>query len=317
MEHNNEFTGSTEKALQSKQKIDVNKVLQEAYETTKQKRTAIAGGIVWSGFILFAAMLLVMALANAMGIEEESRSAILISYAVQIIIFAPLMAGIYLMALRNVLGGKANVNEAFAFLSKPWPIMAVALITTVIGQGPAMLGIENAATYLWAFFFQITFALAIIITASGQATPLNSVLLSFNVVIKRFLGFLVLNLVIFIVTMLIAVPVIILGVFAQLNSIAMIFAVLAGVAAIYLVFAWVIPTYFHAIAIYYRDLFAVTSVSADNKSQSYVANSDDSFADESEQSSTERHELNEDGSNNEADATSQKNSDSESDSFKA
>lgn len=274
--NNNEFRGSTENAVQSKVKVDINKVLQEAYETTKHKRTAIAGAIVWASFILIAAIILVVVLTNAMGIEEDSQGFMLISYAVQIIIISPLAAGIQLMALRNVLGGKADINQAFVFLGKPWLIIAVALITTLISQAPTIVGFEHFTVFAWALFFQITFALAIIITATGQASPLNAALLSFNVVVKRFVSFLILNIVLFIITMLLVIPVVILGVFAVGNSLVLILTLLAGVAAIYAFFAWALPTYLHAIAILYRDIFAVKPLSATTSDDSDGSDQDDS-----------------------------------------
>lgn len=260
--NNDEFRGSTESAVQSKVKIDINKVLQEAYETTKQKRTPIAGAIVWAGFILIVAMLLVFALSKALSIDTEGQAFEVISLAVNILIWSPLMAGIQIMALRNVIGDIANINQAFAFLTKPWAIITTALIITVISQAPFLAGFEHFVGFIWVFFFQIIFSLAIIITATGQATPLNAVMLSFNLVLKRFVSFLILNIVVFIVSMLIAIPVIILGVLASTNSLILVLALFAGAAAIYLVLAWVAPTYFHAIAIFYRDIFAVKPVSS-------------------------------------------------------
>ncbi|RUO38360.1 hypothetical protein CWE13_01585 [Aliidiomarina shirensis] len=258
--NNNELRGSVENAVQSKQKLDINKVLQEAYETTKKKRTTLAGAIVWSFFILIAAGILVAVLAEFSGIEQESKAFTLITYALQVIIYFPLVGGIHLIALRTVIGKTPDINQAFEFLSKPWSLMAVGLITTVIVNAPTLIGFEHFTVLIWAAFFNISFVLAATIVATGAASPLNAVMLSFNLVIKRFLGFLILNIVIFIVTMLIIVPAVLLGLFAGTNGFMMVLTILAALAVLYLLFAWVVPTYFFAIAIYYRDLFQVKAV---------------------------------------------------------
>jgi hypothetical protein len=261
-QHQRDFSGNIQKALNSTDKVDANKVLQEAFDTTKAKRKPVVGGLLWASLVTFAAFMLVFIIAQLMNMDTEAESFNLVFSAVQVIIWTPLLAGIQFIALRNVISAPAVAGQVFDYLKQPWSLIATALIAALITQLPMFFGIPMVFAMLWALFFQITFVLNLMLVAGAKVSPLNGAYYSFLLISKRFFGIFIIHLALFLLAMLSLIPAIIgMALHAAGTGNAFLVAIFAGVS-VYLMIIWVMPTFYHAIAICYRDILGINKHSS-------------------------------------------------------
>ena len=271
-----DFSGNIQKALNSTDKVDANKVLQEAFDTTKAKRKPVVGGLLWASLVTFAAFMLVFIIAQLMNMDTEAESFNLVFSAVQVIIWTPLLAGIQFIALRNVIAVPAVSGQVFDYLKQPWSLIATALIAALIAQLPMFFGIPMLFAMLWAIFFQITFVLNLMLVAGAKVSPLNGAYYSFLLISKRFFGIFIIHLALFLLAMLSLIPAIIgMALHGAGTGNAFLVAIFAGVS-VYLMIIWVMPTFYHAIAICYRDILGI------NKHSSTATNDAESSTDSDE-----------------------------------
>lgn len=253
----NDFTGNIQKALNSTDKLDANKVLQEAFDATKSKRKAVVAGVLWAALVTFAAFMLVFVIAQLLNMDTEAESFNLVFSAVQVIIWTPLLAGIQFIALRNVTAAPASAGQVFDYLKQPWSLIATAVIAALIVQLPMFFGIPMLFAMLWAVFFQITFVLNLMLVAGAKVSPLNGAYYSFLLISKRFFGIFIIHLALFLMAMLALIPAIIgMALHGANTGNAFLIAIFAGVS-VYLIVIWVMPTFYHAIAICYRDILGI------------------------------------------------------------
>lgn len=249
--------GSYQNASNFTGKLDINRIMKTAYEHVKSRRGPFLGAIGWTVLLLFVAMIFVAVLAEVIGINVNEGVGQILSVAIQTLILAPCVAGLYWVSLKTTLHIKSNREDFFQFFQNPWRIIGTAVITALVSQLGLLLGM--AIGIIWMMFAQILFTFAIPMAALYQAKPFAAVLGSAQIIWKNIGAFFIFHFVMFVLYLLIAVAATILVTFATAGGAGVYAAVVGGLALTYALFTRVIPLYFFTIAESYRILFAVSN----------------------------------------------------------
>lgn len=245
-----DLQGDIARALRSDQRLDANDILRNAWQYTKTSRKPLTNGILLAFLVMFVAAMVVLIVGSAFELDAESDGFSVILAALNILIWSPLLAGINLIALRTVAERPHEEGAVFSFLSKPWAIIGTAFFTMIVTQLPLLFGVPLLLSALWALFFHISFALSIMLVAIGKVSAINGLYYSLLLVKKRFFAVFTIHLVLVILGVIGFLPAILVSAVTSSPIISM----LATGAALYGLVAWLLPTYYHAIAICYRDL---------------------------------------------------------------
>lgn len=239
MQSRDRIGSNFDKAINNEFELDSNKVLQEAWDLTKTTKQPILFGALWTFGILFLAFFLLSVVSQAAGIDSESNIMRLLQMAVNVIIVAPLVAGLTYMGIKHSVGGNTAGQDVFRFVSVPWPFILTALITSLITNlGEIFLPISIAITLLWMLVFGVSLSMAIPLVAESALKPFQAVTLSLKVVLRRWFTFFIVYLVMFILFLLALIP--------------------FGLGLI-----WIIPMFYNVQGVMYRQVFGVRKELAD------------------------------------------------------
>lgn len=251
-----QFRGSYQHAKSHTQKLDINTIMKGAYEHVKTRRGPFMGAFAWTLLLLFAAVLFVGVLIQVLSIEINERVEEILGIAIQTLILAPCVAGLYLVSLKTTLTIKPTREDFFLYFQNPWRIIGTAIVIALFTQVGLVFG--TAIGLIWMAITQILFTLAIPMAALYQAKPFAAVIGSMQLAWQNIGAFFIFHLVLFAFYMLIGIGVVILITFAQAGSAGMVAAILGGLALAYVLFTRVIPLYFFTIAEMYRILFGIS-----------------------------------------------------------
>lgn len=246
------------KGLASDNKPDANKVLFEAWQLTKEKRTGIGFGIIWSFLVVLLAVMFVTILVSALGIDiEENAAAEILISAIASIIWAPLMAGLLLMALRNVTGENVGGSHVFALLQQPWVFIGISVVSMLIGQLPSFIpGVTELVALLVSMVILFFFSFALTISVGTRCGVGNALYASVMIVKKRIAAFFVFYLALIFLAFVMVIPaVMFVAGFAAAGSVGQFIAIMLVLAVIYGLAFWLAPLFYHGLAIFYREIF--------------------------------------------------------------
>ncbi|TRW49764.1 hypothetical protein FM042_02590 [Aliidiomarina halalkaliphila] len=262
--------GSYQHASTFAGKLDINRIIKTAYEHVKSRRGPFLGAMGWTVLLLFVAMIFVAILAEVIGVDVNEGVGQILSVAIQTLILAPCVAGLYWVSLKTTLHIKSNREDFFLFFQNPWRIIGTAIITALVSQLGLLFGM--AVGIIWMMFAQILFTFAIPMAALYQAKPFAAVLGSAQIIWKNIGAFFIFHFVMFVLYLLIAVAATILVAFATAGGAGVYAAVVGGLVLTYVLFTRVIPLYFFTIAESYRILFAVSTDEDDTSNSTFTNN---------------------------------------------
>lgn len=252
--------------LSSQVRPDANKVLFAAWQLTKEKRTGIGFGVLWSFFVLVAAVMMVSVLVSALSIDLEGPAGELLLGATASIIWAPLLAGLLLMGLRNVTGENSRGTDAFALLHQPWTFIGVTAFIFVATQLPYLIpGVNETTAVFLSLPISFIFSFAMIIAVGTKCSIGNALYASVMIIKSRIASFLVFYIVITVLSLLLVLPATVIGAaFAAVEGIGTFVAIMLAVGAIYALLFWVAPLFFHGVALYYTEIFGLAEQPTDD-----------------------------------------------------
>lgn len=262
--------GSYQHASNYSEKLDMNAIIKTAYEHVKTRRGPFVGAMGWTILLLFVAMLFVGVLAEVIGIDVNEGVGEILALAIQTLILAPCVAGLYWVSLKTTLLIKSNREDFFYPFQNPWRIIGAAIITALVGQLGFLL--DPMFGLLWMLFMQILFTFAIPMAAIYQSKPFAAVLGSVQIVWRNIGAMLIFNFVMLVLYVLIGIAATILVTFATAGGAGVYAAVVGGIVLAYVLFTRVVSLYFFTIAECYRILFAVRNDDDTHQSQSLETN---------------------------------------------
>jgi len=279
------------KGLASDNKPDANKVLFEAWQLTKEKRTGIGFGIIWSFLVVLLAVMFVTILVSALGIDiEENAAAEILISAIASIIWAPLMAGLILMALRNVTGENVGGSHVFALLQRPWVFIGISVVSMLIGQVPSFIpGVPELLALFVSLVILFFFSFALTIAVGTQCNVGNALYASVIIVKQRMSAFFVFYLALMFLAFVMVIPaVMFVAGFAAAGTVGQFIAIMLSLAVIYGLAFWLAPLFYHGLAVFYREIFGLKAAEAATSVYSNDETLDVNDASDDEASSAEK-----------------------------
>ncbi|MCL4410166.1 MAG: hypothetical protein M1473_11285 [Firmicutes bacterium] len=252
--------------LGSQVKPDANKILFAAWQLTKEKRTGIGFGTLWSFFVLVAAIMLVSVLVAALNIDADGPAGEILLGAIASIMWAPLLAGLLLMALRNATGEKTRGTDAFALLNEPWAFIGISAFIFVVTQLPYLIpGTNEFTAMLLSLPISFIFSFAMMVAVGTKCSVGNALYASVIIIKNRIASFFVFYIAITVLSLVIALPTVLLAsAFAAFEGVGTFVAIMLAVGAAYALLFWVTPLFCHGVALYYAEIFGVAEKSVDS-----------------------------------------------------
>lgn len=225
--------GSLQQALNQKLNLDPNAILQEGWNRTKTTYGVLFGSVMLTFLIALAAMLVLTLIGSAMGFGfgEDIEQLQIIVLLVQMLVLPPLFAGLHMLGIGHAIDKKTSFQQLFMFVRQPWPLILVAVVTSLIGQLGGLLG-GGVLTMLWLIFFSVSLSMALPLVAEYRLPPFQAVVTSLKVLTRNWFQVFIIYLVLFILTILAILPL--------------------GLGLI-----WMVPMFYNVKGVLYRELFGV------------------------------------------------------------
>ena len=243
--------GSIENALKGHYQIDVQSVLKEAWQLTKDSRVAINLGVI---FVAILGMVATMISSHFFGgielVTEDPQAFMFVNIIVTLIIW-PFLAGVEMMGVFHAFGMKTNPRLVFAFLKRgSWVAICALLTSTFVSIGFQLLVLPG-------IFLAVALSLTIPLVIEKKFTPMKAI--STSILATRFQWFRIFAIYLILLLFLFAaiVPI---QLFAQLGMTPV------GVVLFLFCMTYLVPMFYNVKGILYREIFGMKlhAINADN-----------------------------------------------------
>ncbi|RTE87251.1 MULTISPECIES: hypothetical protein [Gammaproteobacteria] len=242
--------GSPEKALNNDFKLDTNALLQQAWNLTKSTILPLLGALLLIWAISQAGGYLLQSFFDFQMPEtpEEFESMVLPTgfvlsmLVLYFFLLLPMQAAMYKMGIRNAAAVEAEYPETyknkplmvFNYLSNPFRYGGVELLRGIIPVVALVIGImiHPFVGFALAGFVAISLQLSTPLVVQDGLNPFKAIGVSFRVIAKNFVPFLVITFV-------------------------MIVLVFLSALLLFIPLLWFVPMYYNLIGLVYKDVFGI------------------------------------------------------------
>jgi hypothetical protein len=234
--------GSVEQAKKGDYNLDVSAILTEAWNLTKQSRSAINIGL----FIcLLIGMVISMLVSSQMGgieaVFQDPQAGTLLNIIVTLVVY-PFVAGIEMMGVFHAVGLKTGPKLVFAFLKRgSWVAVSAILSSTLVTIGLSLF-------YFPGIFLAVALSLTLPLVIEKKMSPMKAVVLSIQS--TRFQWFKIFSLYL-ILTLLLVLSLLPLALMIESE-----FAVVAVVLFLFCL-SYIAPMFYNVKGILYREIFGL------------------------------------------------------------
>jgi hypothetical protein len=170
------FGGSIEQTLAGQAQLDVMGVIKEAWARTYGTKHIVIGGMLLASA---AAAMVTLLLLGIFGEEDTLLSRAVRDMVVMLVVY-PLMAGVFMVALRHSVGAPVSFADQFAYYPHMLPIVLVGLLQSFLTQlGFLML-------ILPGIYLSIALSLALLLKADRDLPIIECLTMSVRLVNRKF-----------------------------------------------------------------------------------------------------------------------------------
>jgi len=178
--------GSIEQTLAGEADMRIGAVLREAWDRTLGIKGMVIGGVL----IVYAVLTLVIFLLRSVfDLENPDAVGEAVTQLVVMLVFYPFLAGVFMFGLRHSIGQPVRFELLFAQYGRALPIVALALLQSVLtGIGLLLLIVPG-------IYLSFAFALALPLKVERDLPLLDCLVTSLRLVNRKFLEVVALSLI--------------------------------------------------------------------------------------------------------------------------
>lgn len=255
MKQGNRVGGNLQKGLNGEFSVKPMEIIKEAWQLNKSTFATLLGAILITFAILIVVTMLGITFfigADA-AVPDDPRMVLLVS-AVQVLVYPPMLAALFLMGIRNSVGKRNRARDVLSLFSRPVTLIAVSVAVFLLQQISLLVigAVSMLAAVIVNIAINLLFILALPLVAEYRLSATKALQTSFITVSKDFFNILTLYVVLFVLVVVSAIPL--------------------GLGLI-----WTLPLSFNAIGILYREIFGVEVDRSDDTTGNDEENSNDTW----------------------------------------